>query len=416
MNDGNEKNQGSGFKYFLFLGIPVIIILTVLGAYYYTTNPKLILTTTIEKSFETLNNILNNQNALSKIDKPFALTGNINLKLEENNNSINLEQFDFNYEIEVDKTKEYLSFLLGINEEEKNILNLKLFQLEQKQFLISEKLFDGILDITDNNNTENFSILKKKTLDIENSKIMLQKFKNILLETIDEKYIAREKTDLLIQNEKIKTTKVSYLLDEENQEKTIEKMKEKILNDDEFLEILSEIKNTDQEDIEKMLQDYQFNYKNDIEIAIYTEGLKQNVIQYSIIENNQNLITYSNYHEKTLNINNEITLKFEDWTKEHIEIEYHLLKEDITGNIDIKLNENIEQDKKENLVLTLKKKNLSIRMNLNNQLQIKEEIKIPDTTNAKPYQSLTEQELNEFMLKLEDILKTILYSFTKNSI
>lgn len=416
MNDGNEKNQGSGFKYFLFLGIPVIIILTVLGAYYYTTNPKLILTTTIEKSFETLNNILNNQNALSKIDKPFALTGNINLKLEENNNSINLEQFDFNYEIEVDKTKEYLSFLLGINEEEKNILNLKLFQLEQKQFLISEKLFDGILDITDNNNTENFSILKKKTLDIENSKIMLQKFKNILLETIDEKYIAREKTDLLIQNEKIKTTKVSYLLDEENQEKTIEKMKEKILNDDEFLEILSEIKNTDQEDIEKMIQDYQFNYKNDIEIAIYTEGLKQNVIQYSIIENNQNLITYSNYHEKTLNINNEITLKFEDWTKEHIEIEYHLLKEDITGNIDIKLNENIEQDKKENLVLTLKKKNLSIRMNLNNQLQIKEEIKIPDTTNAKPYQSLTEQELNEFMLKLEDILKTILYSFTKNSI
>lgn len=416
MNDGNEKNQGSGFKYFLFLGIPVIIILTVLGAYYYTTNPKLILTTTIEKSFETLNNILNNQNALSKIDKPFALTGNINLKLEENNNSINLEQFDFNYEIEVDKTKEYLSFLLGINEEEKNILNLKLFQLEQKQFLISEKLFDGILDITDNNNTENFSILKKKTLDIENSKIMLQKFKNILLETIDEKYIAREKTDLLIQNEKIKTTKVSYLLDEENQEKTIEKMKEKILNDDEFLEILSEIKNTDQEDIEKMIQDYQFNYKNDIEIAIYTEGLKQNVIQYSIIENNQNLITYSNYHEKTLNINNEITLKFEDWTKEHIEIEYHILKEDITGNIDIKLNENIEQDKKENLVLTLKKKNLSIRMNLNNQLQIKEEIKIPDTTNAKPYQSLTEQELNEFMLKLEDILKIILYSFTKNSI
>ncbi len=387
-----------------------------MGAYYYTTNPKLILTTTIEKSFETLNNILNNQNALSKIDKPFALTGNINLKLEENNNSINLEQFDFNYEIEVDKTKEYLSFLLGINEEEKNILNLKLFQLEQKQFLISEKLFDGILDITDNNNTENFSILKKKTLDIENSKIMLQKFKNILLETIDEKYIAREKTDLLIQNEKIKTTKVSYLLDEENQEKTIEKMKEKILNDDEFLEILSEIKNTDQEDIEKMIQDYQFNYKNDIEIAIYTEGLKQNVIQYSIIENNQNLITYSNYHEKTLNINNEITLKFEDWTKEHIEIEYHILKEDITGNIDIKLNENIEQDKKENLVLTLKKKNLSIRMNLNNQLQIKEEIKIPDTTNAKPYQSLTEQELNEFMLKLEDILKIILYSFTKNSI
>lgn len=415
MNDLNEKNNSSGIKYFLFLGVPVMIILTVLGAYYYTTNPMTILTTSIEKNFKTIGNFLDHQSLNINTNIPYEITGNIQLKNSQNN-MINFEKYNYNFTLEKDQNKEYFSFLFGINENETNIINAKLFQLEKKQYLISEKLFQGILDVTPENNVNPDLFLKNQNLDLETIKIILQKYKNILIETLDEKYVKREKTDLYINNDKVKTTKVSYLLNEENQAKTMDKIKEKILNDEELLQAMAKIQNTDQETIKNNISEMKLNYKSDIEIAIYTEGLKQNVIQYDIKEKNQNIITYSNYKDKMLNISDQILLYLKEIKQNKIKIDFQLLQNELSGSINLDLYENEENEKKETINIILNTKNTTFNIDINLQYQVKENIEVPEIKNTKEIQSLTEQERNDILIKIQEIINPFFFISSNNNI
>ena len=415
MNDLNEKNNSSGIKYFLFLGVPVMIILTVLGAYYYTTNPMTILTISIEKNFETIGNFLDHQSLNINTNIPYEITGNIQLKNSQNN-MINFEKYNYNFTLEKDQNKEYFSFLFGINENETNIINAKLFQLEKKQYLISEKLFQGILDVTPENNVNPDLFLKNQNLDLETIKIILQKYKNILIETLDEKYVKREKTDLYINNDKVKTTKVSYLLNEENQAKTMDKIKEKILNDEELLQAMAKIQNTDQETIKNNISEMKLNYKSDIEIAIYTEGLKQNVIQYDIKEKNQNIITYSNYKDKMLNISDQILLYLQEINQNKIKIDFQLLQSELSGSINLDLYENEENEKKETINIILNTKNTTFNIDINLQYQVKENIEVPEIKNTKEIQSLTEQERNDILIKIQEIINPFFFISSNNNI
>lgn len=415
MNDLNEKNNSSGIKYFLFLGVPVMIILTVLGAYYYTTNPMTILTISIEKNFETIGNFLDHQSLNINTNIPYVITGNMQLKNSQNN-MINFEKYNYNFTLEKDQNKEYFSFLFGINENETNIINAKLFQLEKRQYLISEKLFQGILDVTPENNVNPDLFLKNQNLDLETIKIILQKYKNILIETLDEKYVKREKTDLYINNDKVKTTKVSYLLNEENQAKTMDKIKEKILNDEELLQAMAKIQNTDQETIKNNISEMKLNYKSDIEIAIYTEGLKQNVIQYDIKEKNQNIITYSNYKDKMLNISDQILLYLKEIKQNKIKIDFQLLQNELSGSINLDLYENEENEKKETINIILNTKNTTFNIDINLQYQVKENIEVPEIKNTKEIQSLTEQERNDILIKIQEIINPFFFISSNNNI
>ena len=415
MNDLNEKNNSSGIKYFLFLGVPVMIILTVLGAYYYTTNPMTILTISIEKNFETIGNFLDHQSLNINTNIPYEITGNMQLKNSQNN-IIDFEKYNYNFTLEKDQNKEYFSFLFGINENETNIVNAKLFQLEKKQYLIGEKLFQGILDVTPENNVNPDLFLKNQNLDLETIKIILQKYKNILIETLDEKYVKREKTDLYINNDKVKTTKVSYLLNEENQAKTMDKIKEKILNDEELLQAMAKIQNTDQETIKNNISEMKLNYKSDIEIGIYTEGLKQNVIQYEIKEKNQNIITYSNYKDKMLNISDQILLYLQEINQNKIKIDFQLLQSELSGSINLDLYENEENEKKETINIILNTKNTTFNIDINLQYQVKENIEVPEIKNTKEIQSLTEQERNDILIKIQEIINPFFFISSNNNI
>ncbi len=415
MNDLNEKNNSSGIKYFLFLGVPVMIILTVLGAYYYTTNPMTILTISIEKNFETIGNFLDHQSLNINTNIPYEITGNMQLKNSQNN-IIDFEKYNYNFTLEKDQNKEYFSFLFGINENETNIVNAKLFQLEKKQYLIGEKLFQGILDVTPENNVNPDLFLKNQNLDLETIKIILQKYKNILIETLDEKYVKREKTDLYINNDKVKTTKVSYLLNEENQAKTMDKIKEKMLNDEELLQAMAKIQNTDQETIKNNISEMKLNYKSDIEIGIYTEGLKQNVIQYEIKEKNQNIITYSNYKDKMLNISDQILLYLQEINQNKIKIDFQLLQSELSGSINLDLYENEENEKKETINIILNTKNTTFNIDINLQYQVKENIEVPEIKNTKEIQSLTEQERNDILIKIQEIINPFFFISSNNNI
>lgn len=365
MKNENEYNTKAGFKYFLFLGIPVIIILGVLGAYYYTTNPKSILESTIEESHESINKLLNYNNS-----NPLSIIGTLDFK--QNNDQI--EKYNFDLEVDINQEKEFTSLKIGLKEKEKTIIDAKIFQLEKKFYLDSKNIYDGLLDITPENKINDYFFTENRNkLSLENTKLLLQKLKNFFLETIDEKYLTREKTDLIINNQKIKSTKITYILNEENQKRTTQKIKEKILNDEELIKILAENQKLTIEELKREISEMEEQYKEDLEIAIYTEGLKQNIIQVSFLLNNQNIFTYTNYHEKSLSIADQIIFILNNVNQNELNLDYKILKGNINGSINI-----IKKEK---------------------------EIEIPDVSKAKFYETLTEQEINDILLKLQEIIK-----------
>ena len=78
-----KEFKGAGLKYFLFIGIPVIIVLGVLGAYYYATNPLTVLTKTINTTYEKINQMIKENEKTDKININGNLTFNTNANLLE---------------------------------------------------------------------------------------------------------------------------------------------------------------------------------------------------------------------------------------------------------------------------------------------------------------------------------------------
>ena len=82
MND-YEKNKGASLKYFLFIGIPVIIVLGVLGAYYQMTNPLKVLTKTINEIYNKVDNVLKEPIDYFNINEtPYSINGNLSFKTD----------------------------------------------------------------------------------------------------------------------------------------------------------------------------------------------------------------------------------------------------------------------------------------------------------------------------------------------
>lgn len=411
MEKNNEINNRAGLKYFLFLGIPVIIILGVLGAYYYLANPKTILTNTINNIYESLSSTLEKNEKM--MNKPVSITGKVEYSSESNDDFVKeLQNYTYKFKIDSDAGQNYTNLKLGIEEQENEILNVSLIDLNEKQYLISEKLYSGILDIT----SEEQDRIKNNFSKINPTKLnqIIEKTKNIFLETIDEQYISREKVDINIENETKKTTKITYLLDEYNQTRTVNEIYEKILNDNELLEILANISEKNIEEIKKDIVEEKnsFKFEKTLEITIYTEGIKQNVIKMSLRNDDTEIISYTNYKgTKKLTLFNNIVLLIEKNEKDHIIIHYEFKDEKITGTIDFKKESN------EGQIMTLSINNDAWNINLELNLNVNAKINIPEIKDAKTYEELTNEELGDIFYNLEEVLKnTAFYDLIENGI
>lgn len=413
-----KENKGSGLKYFLFIGIPVLIILTVLGVYYYMANPKTMLVNTINRTYETLNQLWDTQTE-SVIENPISIHGNISFKTNANNEIINeLQEYQYPFQIDYSEKEKYFNLKLGIENQEKELVDMKFIGQNDKFYLASEKLYDGILDITnDINITSSADINNQTTNDM---KKLLEKGKNYFIESIDESNLKREKVNLTIKDKTLKASKITYELSVEKQKETVDFIINKIINDDEALTILANIQKKEKETIRADLQTYksEISPKEPIEIIIYTEGLKQNVIKVELLENKKSIIDFTDdKKEKQINIQNKLILTIVEYNDDNINLNYELPEQNINGTIIIKQRKKENNSTEENLHFTIKAKKLDIAIDLNLELNENATIAIPTITNAKTPQELTSEEIGDIFYNLEEALKnTIFYSFIENSI
>ncbi len=405
-----KENKGAGLKYFLFIGIPVIIVLGILGAYYYATNPMNVLIKTINKTHESLNNLINDEESKNQA----KISGNISFKTNQNWNGLEeLQNYDYDFLLAIDKDKKQLKMGLGMNKDQSTILNFFLYMLNGKQYLESTKVYEKILELPETQTLQ--TDVYQSKYNSADLKTIIRKCKDYLVESLNKDYIHREKTDININNETIKTTKITYLLDKENQKRTLKYLENKILADDELLTILSNIqekdKNTIKDEIQETFNNY--TYTDDYKINLFTESLKQNVIHITVVKDKENIISITNYNnEKSINFEDELEIHLVNQTDKELELNYLFKNEKITGKIKIE-----KENQKRNIIFRMNQNANEIEFNITYEIKYDTSIDIPNITNSKKIDELSGEETLEIFNKLENILKdTIFYKLIEKNI
>lgn len=412
-----KEFKGAGLKYFLFIGIPVIIVLGVLGAYYYATNPLTVLTKTINTTYEKINQMIKENEKTDKININGNLTFNTNANLLEYES---LKDYTYNFNLGIDSSQKILKLGLGMNDQNQNIIDASLYQIEKKQYLESKKIYPNLLELPEVETLTDFESFNQNNYSSKDIKIILKKLKEALISTLDEKYISREKKDIKIQNNTIKATKITYLLNKENQERTIHLLKDKILNDGELVEKISKFLNKTIEETKKEIQTNldNFKYEEDIEINLYTESLKQNVVKIEIESSTEKILTIENYkNNQSINIDNTIKLDILNMSDEKKEINYQIINSNINGKIKIETKYTNRQESQIKVFFSITYQDTTIDLNMNMNVYSQEDITIPDLENSKNVEDLTNEEILEIYTNLENALKdTIFYNLIEQSI
>lgn len=417
----NEQQiKGAGLKYILFIGIPVIIILGVLGAYYQMTNPIQILNKTINVAYKNVDSLFDNLEERENLnDTTFEWKGNLDFKTDLDLSEIeNLQRYNYDFNIIADLKQEFVSLKLGINEENNKLIDANFYQIGNEQYIESKDIFDNILKIPDTEKSFNeifdFSDFYKITQNenIEDTRYLLKQLKEAFEKTLNKKFITREKTDITINGRKIKTTKITYLLNEENQKNTMKIMSEELSKDQKFIEILAKFNNTTEEEIKKMINN-DFTYKKDYTINIYTEGFNQNVVRISLLENAVEQITYlSDDSNKTLNIQNDFIITLKQLTENEIKLDYNIKSSNISGTLNI-----VTENEKTDYFVTLNSSDINLTLNLKTVINFGIEIEKPNISSAINVEDLPPSEIRNILENIEEVLEdTFFYDLMDRNI
>lgn len=409
----NEQQiKGAGLKYILFIGIPVIIILGVLGAYYQMTNPIQILNKTINVAYKNVDSLFDNLEERGNLnDTTFEWKGNLDFKTDLDLSEIeNLQRYNYDFNIITDLKQEFVSLKLGINEENNKLIDANFYQIGNEQYIESKDIFDNILKLPDTEESFNeifdFSDFYKITQNenIEDTRYLLKQLKEAFEKTLNKKFITREKTDITINGRKIKTTKITYLLNEENQKNTMKIMSEELSKDQKFIEILAKFNNTTEEEIKKMINN-DFTYKKDYTINIYTEGFNQNVVRISLLENAVEQITYlSDDSNKIINIQNDFIITLKQLTENEIKLDYNIKSSNISGTLNI-----VAENEKMDYFITLNSSDINLTLNLKTVVNYGIEIEKPDISSAIDIEDLSPSEVRNILENIEEILENTFF-------
>lgn len=424
MNNESE-NKSAGLKYLLFIGIPVIIILGVLGAYYQMTSPLSVITKTINTAYKNVDSFLTENEENQDINEiPISMKGNLTFKTDLDLNGYEKLQ-DYNYDINIDMDikNEFVSVGFGMNDQGKKIIQGNFYQIGKDQYLESQKLIDKIIKLPESDSEfkdlfdfQNLN-LANINQNIKDIKYILKICKEAFEETLDKQYVTREKTDITINGRQIKATKITYLLDKENQQRTWKKIQDKLNNDQTFIETVARLDNITEEQVKENLKQ-DLNYKQDYSIVIYTEGWNQNVIKVAVLENTLEQITYINYdNDQTISIQNDVIFTIKECKKNSFEIDYNIKSSNIKGTLKINEEEKNKNERNEKYYFTIESSDINLEINLFFNIVMNKEIQIPNVSNAVKQEDLTTEDIGNIFGNLEKSLEgTILYKKIEQNI
>ena len=429
--------KGSSKILWIVFGVLVLVLL-VFGVYFifFKTSSKEIYETSIQNLFSSVDGSLNELEEktafLENADQSVLYEGSLNLSFDDNTMSA-LALYTYDYRIGLDYVDDKMEMALTMREDEREVLSLALYVLDEMGYIESEDLFEGLLSAP----VTNFgSFHQDITLDYTMIRSLLDKTEKALLNVLDENKMEAVKKNVTIKETSRDVTDHILTIDSDMLWNFIYGLSQDISNDADLVTRLANFLEEREEDITASLNSLQkedFDFSVPVEVHLYTEG--KDVVGFTVVEEDIEYIVGS-----VLEDNVEIT--FQDGTgaslitiqQTNSSISFLLSAEETTMSLSydkeantlvfdfdspvdelaftVEMNIQTETESDEvshetitgNISSTSGEDTLALSFEVENTTTLNADIADINTSAARSMDSLTEDEMNAILENLQTIL------------
>ena len=442
LEHSTRENMGVGKKgsskiLWIVFGVLVLVLL-VFGVYFifFKTSSKEIYETSIQNLFSSVDGSLNKLEEktafLENADQSVLYEGSLNLSFDDNTMSA-LALYTYDYRIGLDYVDDKMEMALTMREDEREVLSLALYVLDEMGYIESEDLFEGLLSAP----VTNFgSFHQDITLDYTMIRSLLDKTEKALLNVLDENKMEAVKKNVTIKETSRDVTDHILTIDSDMLWNFIYGLSQDISNDADLVTRLANFLEVSEEDITASLNSLQkedFDFSVPVEVHLYTEG--KDVVGFTVVEEDIEYIVGS-----VLEDNVEIT--FQDGTgaslitiqQTNSSISFLLSAEETTMSLSydkeantlvfdfdspvdelaftVEMNIQTETESDEvshetitgNISSTSGEDTLALSFEVENTTTLNADIADINTSAARSMDSLTEDEMNAILENLQTIL------------
>ena len=281
--ENNTKSKKSNKKGIIIASIIIVVLVVLLvgGYFHHIARPQAVFERNIKKQINQTINYFTPLNEYVTSKGNCKLSYNIKLNEEDKEiqkklDAINGFTFDTKYQIDF-KNK---LFDLDVNSKykEDEAINLKLYAENETQNLFLKGIYDKYIT-SENYDLADLYHLGNKDIDYE---VILDGFKEALLDAIDDIEFKKAKETIKIDGEKVKTTKNYFTLKDDDYIEFYVEIIDNLLDDKEFMKSYEAYEGENAKDALKVLKSEikDTEYKgNKFSIALYTKGAKKEVVK-----------------------------------------------------------------------------------------------------------------------------------------
>lgn len=187
---------------------------------------------------------------------------------------LNQMQLGFTYKVDYDEEKMVID--LHTDYKKKDLLDLSMYFHKNEAYAFLQDIYDKYIEVEAKGLEELFSN-KEKT---EEYQILLEQVKNAFQKSLKDSYFTKENITMTIGNKDTKVTKNIFHLTEENLEEIVLVFSEELDNDT-FLTNYASLSGKSEDEILDALESLKsetISLEEDMEIVLYTEGIKNNFV------------------------------------------------------------------------------------------------------------------------------------------
>ena len=442
-------------KKILIIGIAIVALVAILlGVYKFVINsPKNVFLRAINNEYKQLEKMMDSLDSsdisyddtlVMESTLDFDITVQEGILTEDELALLNeINALNLTMNTQYDSKNKQFGYAMGLNHNTSDLLSLGLYGKTSSFYLDLKNYFDKYIEIP----VEDYeSLFENQDQNVEDVKYVMSFLKNSFLNNLEKNDFKETKETIEIGSENVKTTKITYVFTEESTMELTSKIMEDMKNDDEFLESFASISGEDKAELKQSIEDAmddledteESDDKASIEISVYTKGIMNETVQFSIITRDDDYtceMRYSNYkdvkrfsmlenNETILNIVNskekEDTYKT-TVTADTLKLVVNSSKKDDDWNHTYKLTEsestaiisgeftNVTKEVTKDKEYTTDTKFtagigaagmediITFEITSNSTSKIGEDVTLPDVSSSVLYTNLTEEEMNTIM-------------------
>lgn len=379
----------------IFIILAVVLCLCLVGFYLYSNSPKQILANVLNKTYAKYDTFVNQDLTFDIAQDSIKFEDDLNL-------DTNIEGFEKLKEDVIaiaggiDYKNKKVEGAITLKEGSTKLVELMTYIIENRLYMTLGDDYKGLIDAGEFDSAELFNLDADTKTDFDKNDInyVVRAYKDIIINSIDEKALVKGETTITIDGKETKVSKLTYDLNNENLDNFYKNIITKTLENKELIKTLAKLTNTDESKLTDALKDAKGNTKaianEKIVLEIYTNGfMNNNFVGFNFnIENGLtvNYIKNQNNTKITLSIGKEVALNLtiNENTNKKFSADYEIKygETNISGNLTTTAEEMSKNKYKGSISFTVKYDKYSASIKSNYSLEVGSKIADIDTTKA----------------------------------